>query len=83
MSNFPTPPHDVLDWLTEKANQPKAEIDKEAILRFLEKLAKLCDEHDIVVPELSVKVGAIEISLSGKKLEDTDASKRIEEKKQS
>ena len=51
----------------------------EIIKQMLEIVARFVDQHDIIVPDLHVKVGIVDISLTAKKLEDQDASKHIEE----
>ncbi len=56
-------------------------VTKQSLADLLEELAEFVDKHDIIIPEMKLKVKGIELSLSGKKLEDEDASKRIEEAK--
>jgi hypothetical protein len=54
--------------------------NKEQIVReMLEMVANFVDKHDLVVPDLHVKVGIVDISLTAKKVEDQDASAKIKE----
>lgn len=49
-------------------NQNKAE----SIKMLLETIAYFVDKHDIVVPELTVRFGACEVTLTAKKIENKD-----------
>lgn len=47
--------------------------DKQEIVRdMLEQVAQFVDQHDVFVPEIRIKVGIVEISLSAKKIENVD-----------
>jgi len=72
-------PKAFLDSAVSKLNNTnKIEIVRD----MLEQVARFVDQHDIIVPDLHVKVGIVDISLTAKKLEDADASKRIEEERE-
>lgn len=44
------------------------------LLSALEEFASFVDRHDIVVPELRARYGGLEFTLTGRKVEDLDAS---------
>lgn len=64
--------------LLDSAMQKMSSVNKTGVLlSMLEQMAQFVDKHDIIVPELSVSFGGVALTLTGKKLEDSDASKRI------
>lgn len=40
--------------------------------KSLERLAEFVDKHDVIIPELTVRVGMVELTLTGRKLDDPD-----------
>ncbi len=53
----------------ERIREKLKEVDLE---KRLESLAEFIDRHDLVVPELTVRVGMVELTLTGRKLDDPD-----------
>lgn len=48
----------------------KPQITPDHVKAALHEIAAFADKHDLIVPEVTVKVGAVELSITFKKLED-------------
>jgi hypothetical protein len=47
---------------------------KSILLSAIEEFASFVDRHDIIVPEIKARYGGLEFTLTGRKVEDQDAT---------